>query len=491
MFRYLNALLAVVALGALPGLSGCLGGGGGGSTAAPAAQMPREPAPAPAPRARAEPTPEPEPAADPEPEPMIAGPAPAPRAAPTPAPPTQAPAAKPATRADLWRGVSYEEYDSGLRGDEVRRDGGGNAIFRNIQFSSGGTDETYAYQRYAYSGFTRLPGLWTPWVKTNGVNATLVEPLADKSGIRMTRSRYFRDDECRVNSCLGEDNITVFESSGGAVTDIRRDGAVFGRTVWNDGDDDNRRWSAWGWWLEYRAGDFIANAPGERENPWRETQRYGVFVDGPEFRASPASLPETGSATYRGPAMGVFASNVGAAELDSGPTQRRVSLRRPTDSLYAGEFTGSAEIAMTYPGEHGLADHVTNIRISRMDGVMTNLWTGVKAPHVRTFTASEGPAFRWEGRVFSLSNPSGHSGGEGGSYLTSSSSLEEVSGLGMVSTANTLLGNAGHSLSLAFSNVEGAGGNPRNIGGLFMVRAHQANKRDYFLGVFLAPLVTP
>ena len=318
-----------------------------------------------------------------------------------------------------------------------------------------------------YLAFDDVPGLWSPWVLSTGSDShTLVEPLADKSGIRMTRS--YRAE--RVG-------IPVFESSGGAVTDITTDGAVFGRTVWNDGDDDNRRWSSWGWWMEYRAGDFIANAP----RTWIQTPELGVFVDGPEFRASPASLPETGSATYRGPAMGVFASDVGEYDRSSAVQERTI---RPTDSFYAGEFTGSAEITMTYPGEIGLADHVTNIRISRMDGVMTNVGTQARTPHVRTFTDSEGPAFRWEGYVSTDSN-------EGRRVLVSRSSLEEVSGLGMVSTANTLLGSAGNSLYLAFSNVEGAGGNPRNIGGLFMVRAHQANKRDHFLGVFLAPLVTP
>ena len=126
-----------------------------------------------------------------------------------------------------------------------------------------------------------------------------------------------------------------------------------------------------------------------------------------------------------------------------------------------------------------------------MDGIRTNRATGATENLVREFDASEeGPAFRWEGYVFSSSNPSGHSAGEGRS-LRASSSLEEVLGLGTVSTANTLIGNAGNSLALAFSNVAGAGGSPRNIGGLFMVRAHQANKRDHFLGTFLAPLVPP
>ena len=84
MNRYLKMLVAVVALGALPALSGCLGGGGG-STAAPV----RAPEPQPQPMAEpaAEPDPEPmaEPAADPDPEPM-AEPAPA-----------------RIDRADLWR----------------------------------------------------------------------------------------------------------------------------------------------------------------------------------------------------------------------------------------------------------------------------------------------------------------------------------------------------------------------------------------------------
>ena len=440
MTGYFRMLVAAVALAALPG---CGGGGGGGST--PAAQTPREPAPAPAPRARAEPTPEPtpEPAADPEP-------------APTPEPMAE-PAAEPATRADLWRGESDPDAS-------VRVIGGGEAIYRTIWRSAGNLDGIYGYDRSRTWAFEDIPGLWSPWVISSASDShTLVSPLADRSGIRMTRS--YRAE--RVG-------IPVFESSGGAVTDIRTDGAVFGRTVWNDGGDDNRRWSSWGWWMEYRSEDFIANAP----RAWIQQPELGVFVDGPEFRASPASLPETGSATYRGPAMGVFASEVG--EVDSATHHRYVR----GGSLYAGEFTGSAEITMTYPGQTAKADHVTNIRISRMDGVRTNRGTGESIPHVRTFTASEGPAFRFEGYVTTLSN-------EGGDYFSSSSSLEEVSGLGMVSTGNTLVGNAGHDLHLAFSNVEGAGGNPRNIGGLFMVRAHGANKRDHFLGVFLAPLVTP
>lgn len=448
MFRYLNALLAVVALGALPALSGCLGGGGGGSTAAPAAQMPREPAPTPAPRARAEPTPEPEPAPEPkaEPEPQ----APARRAAPAPAP-----AAKPATRADLWENAGW--------------------VWSHIGSESGSTENIYPYDRQGSWASEPVAGLTSPWVITSDTNSHHVaEPLlAGKPGFGMTR--YYRAEE---------DRIPVFESSGGALTDIGTDGAVFGRTVWDDGSDDNGRWSAWGWWLEYRAGDFIANAPGRAHNPWRQSiPVLGVFVDAPEFRVSPASLPETGSATYRGPAMGVFASHLG--EVDS------VGFVKSTDSYYGGEFTGSAEITMTYPGTGTLADHVTNVRISRMDGSRRVGNSGPWENVVQEFDPGEGPAFRWEGYVTSISNPDDHSGGADGRYLSASSSLEQVSGLGDVSTANTLIGNAGNSLSLAFSNVEGAGGNPRNIGGLFMVRAHQTNKHDHFMGVFLAPLVTP
>ena len=462
MFRYLNALLAVVALGALPGLSGCLGGGGGGSTAAPSAQMPREPAPAPAPapRARAEPTPDP--AADPEPDP-----APAPRAAPTPIPPTQAPAPArtPVVAADMWRASGWK-------------------IIYELFFATSGSQMVYPYDTRGNPNLNYGPGPWSPWLSSRYNGYAEVSPLADNSGIRVARSPKSDGSE-------GNARVTVFESSGGAVSDVRTDGAVFGRVAWIDGDDDDGRWLSWGWWLDYRSGDFIANAP-KALSECCNYPSFGAFVDGPEFRVSPASLPERGSATYRGPAMGVFASMVGdgGRDPDTGHTSFGPSGvgKGQAGSLYAGEFTGLAEMTMTYTGDNR-ANWATDIRISRMDGGRINRATGASENLVREFEASEGPAFRFVGTAWKSSN-------DGRDYITMVSSDRRsepadsvVSGFG----GGPYSGGTGGRIEVALSNVAGAGGSPRRAAGLFGYDVFKPNEWHSFDGVYVMPLqgVTP
>ena len=461
MTGYLKTFVAVVALAALPGLSGCLGGGGGGSTAAPAAQMPREPAPEPMA----------EPAADPDPAPMAD-----PAAARPPAP-----AQSGIVPADVWGPGGWKIHDRLYHVD-------GESNLRPTPYDGRAGSDT--------------SGPWSPWHSGGWYNTyTRVSPLADKSGIRVTRSPlgvdpFDRDDPINIDEPEDNGNITVFEKRGsGVVSDVETDGAVFGRVEWDDGADDGGRWLSWGWWLEYRGRNFIADASRALSHcaaPDRDIASGclsnvagTLVVDGPEFRSPPTSLPERGSiGTYRGPAFGLFSS----AFVSSGESATRGSYfaaqnigKGQAGSLYTGEFTGSTEITMNYGTSTTASRVVADIRIARMDGVLTNRGTGVSENLVRQFDASDGPAFRYSG---GLRRSYDH---DDGSLVSVIVDMRPDTVAGVGARTNQLDGN----MEIVLSNVAGAGGHPRRVAGTFYARigVNNLTEAHYFAGVYVAPLV--
>ena len=425
MFRYPNALLAVVALGALVGLSGCLGGGGGGSTAAPAAQMPSEPAPAPAPRARAEPTPEPEPA-------------PAPRAAP-----------KSGWQAvDLWQQASVSAQFNLVRPHNIG--------------ASGLTD----------SGRISLG-------KTTRGSSPSVSPLSDGSGVRVSAVSSVEH--------FGDQSPVTFDSRGGPVFEVGTKEALLGRVAWDDGDDDEGRWTAWGWWVALRGVDFLESAPDPA--PILEGAS-GVFADGPEFREAPGSLPETGTGRYRGTATGVFrASNHADASFHPG---RGFGAARRSG---AGEFTASVDLVMNYgvqvPNPFDQRAITADMRVVRMDGTWWRNTVTVEefGSRVRTtpekivqeFGASGGPAWVMKGTIYR--EPRQRSRISYGTFSSDSMKPDDVSGVGpgIHRTTGTMAGR--------LSNVPGAGGHPRSALGVFGVDLEGHGTFFNFSGAFLAPLV--
>ena len=463
MTGYLKTFVAVVALAALPGLSGCLGGGGGGSTAAPAAQMPREPAPEPMaePAADPEPAPMADPAADPEP-------APAPRAAPAPAPtPAPMPASAPTPES--------------LKGQLFGREGGW-FVANEIE-----TDLVFGTRVGPELGEQKHKRPWSPTAALHGgVGSMSVAPLPDGSGVRVVRPADPEKTDVRVDPV-----VTVFEKGdSGAVFDLRTNGAVFGRVEWDNGADDNERWSAWGWWLEFIGGNFIADAarafaarpPDYLGRSW---VNFAAFSDGAEFQGAPPSLPERGTATYRGPAMGLF------SDMHS-PGERLPSIGfepwgQGPGILYTGEFTGSVEMTMDFgkrdtPGTISdagkLADVSTLIQITRMDGVRTNYETGVSENLVRQFEASNPLVFRENRGFYNSHNNIAVYRAIGGDGMTLVSGLEgeprDVHGR----------------VAALISNVAGAGGNPRRVAGTFDIGVEYLfDRRLSFVGAFMAPLV--
>ena len=444
MTRFSMAFVAAVALAAL---SGCLGGGGGGSTAAPAAQMPREPAPAPTP----------EPAADPEPEPM-AGPAPAPE-----------PARAQIGADDLWGR------------------GGPNLYYRMFFWTVGFSQQPAGSTRIAeVSGY-------------EAVSSTVsVLPLQDGSGVRVRRTDPYGRVSAEPSSGRAGPDITVFESSGGPVSEVGQDAAIFGRVAWDDGDDDAGRWVSWGWWLEWRGADFVANAP----SAWsRGSPNFGAFADGWEFQRNVPELPTTGTARYRGPTAGVFTSGFGGSEdaptgHGHGPTDFNLSGQignGVAGSLYTGEFTGSVDWIMTYTGADANAHDARllgDVRIGRLDGVVTDRATGARRSQVIEYSATEpGPAWRLAGWVGNLRGPLEDPEDYGNIYSTSENeggrrvapALISGSGFGPGATGS---GNWHGRLSSVTS-----GGHPRSMIGIYNLEANTENSEHHFSGAFLAPLV--
>ena len=430
MTGYFRMLVAAVALAALPGLSGC--GGGGGSSAAPAAQMPREPAPEPMAEPAADPDPEPmaEPAADPEPKPM--------------AEPAADPAAEPArsgikSLSDAWS----------LAGEEIR-----SAVHRSQTKES--VNQASFSGNFAELGVDRGDNR----VTEESASHIHVSALPDGSGVRVRR----RDDN---------GDILTIEGGQGRISEVTTDMGLFGRIEWDAGNDGN--WTAWGWWLEIRGADFIANAPRGTASV-----KYNAFVEGPEFqlRRGRRDLPATGSARYRGPAGGVYSLLEYAENA------------RPADDheyVTVGEFTGSVDLTMNYhdprnPQTSGRFASINgHLLVSRMEGARTSV-SGVTEKVMREFGASDGPKIGF---------PIGQVGpntlyGE----VRSGERAPVVSGLGRATFGGGVWG-------ARLSKVLTAGGDPRSMAGAFVLRAqdrdaelrNERGPRYQFNGVFLAPVV--
>ena len=139
----------------------------------------------------------------------------------------------------------------------------------------------------------------------------------------------------------------IFVSRGPDALNHVDTGAVAGRVIV---DSDGAKtgfwdpnWMTLGYWWQLRGRDFMRAAA---RLPTLEGVEILAFADGPEFRRSPANLPVTGSATYRGSAHGVYMAEYGT---DSSDQTHIGHLREPgRRDMFAGEFEAGMSLTMDY-----------------------------------------------------------------------------------------------------------------------------------------------
>ena len=161
----------------------------------------------------------------------------------------------------------------------------------------------------------------------------------------------------------------IFVRAGADAPNVADTGATAGRVIVDT--DDEGDWMALGYWWQLRGRDFMQAAA---RLPTLEAVEIGAFADGPEFERSPANLPVTGSATYRGSAHGAYMAEYGTDASDS---THLGHLRDPgRRDTFAGEFEAGMSLTMDYAtgmvrGKIGVGDNrgVGNIVAS---GVFTS-----------------------------------------------------------------------------------------------------------------------
>ena len=96
-------------------------------------------------------------------------------------------------------------------------------------------------------------------------------------------------------------------------------------TSWNDDDPTN-----------YLAGGYWLHVEGELFDPEDIEVETGAFMDGPELSGTPP-LPRLGTASYRGPATGIYAYEYGSGHAG-----------RAEGSAAVGQFFGSAALTANF-----------------------------------------------------------------------------------------------------------------------------------------------
>lgn len=143
------------------------------------------------------------------------------------------------------------------------------------------------------------------------------------------------------------------------VLDVAADNATTGRVVIDTDAETADDWLSFGYWLKLRGRDFIASAP---RLPTVEAVEFGAFAAGPEFANSPASLPDRGTATYNGQAVGAWMARFGPS-ASCCDENGQVSIHRPnvldnaeslrrtlnsTPSTFTAEFEADMSLRMDF-----------------------------------------------------------------------------------------------------------------------------------------------
>ena len=294
----------------------------------------------------------------------------------------------------------------------------------------------------------------------------------------------------RHRSVVKKDNFTgpdtEFESGGGAVSRVGTHQWLSGQVMF-DGDDDGH-WTAMGWWLEYRGGDFIASAPHWPEGRpayLNAAQAVAVFADGSEFRRQPDSFPQSGIGRYRGTISGPTSWYGDSSQFAGGIGAEGDGL-----AWFAGEFTASIDMQMNYPARniHGIADLVSHVRVKSVDGVWGDfrnfvdpLESGNDAYLIgdakAEFGESGGPAWRVEGALEGDGSFSSHVYGVLDGLNTASGFKSSATG------GATMVG--------VVSSVKASNGHPRSVTGIFWGDVDFVPYTDTHKAIFIAPFLMP
>ena len=202
---------------------------------------------------------------------------------------------------------------------------------------------------------------------------------------------------------------------------------------------------------DYLAGGYWMHLEGTAD-PLRITGvEVGAFVDGPELSSSPA-LPSIGTASYQGPAAGIYSTRYGSDTL------------APVGSTEIGEFSATAELtadfgSMTISGCVGCTGTIETV------GIFQNAATG------ETFEVYDSS----DTRVTLGSAPIETNG----SFRVGQVSLTSP-GVDVTSSSGSWGGQ--------FSNISDAQGDPRLVAGTFGGEAGTSGGSEVvFVGAYVAP----
>lgn len=138
-----------------------------------------------------------------------------------------------------------------------------------------------------------------------------------------------------------------------AILNVTGDTATISSLTATWATDDPSDYLAGGYWLHMTGSGFGGVSPNVTG------AEAGAFVHGPEISGPPESLPTSGTATYRGPASGLYAFEYGTSEY--GPDF--VSERVPAGAISIGDFTGTATLTADF-ADNTISGRVGNFRIS-------------------------------------------------------------------------------------------------------------------------------